>query len=97
MGKGALLVPERIQNAFGALEVLRVWIADGNHHICMRTGVWDDPAAWGLMLADLARHAARALEQEEGRDPAATLSRIIEGLNAELSAPTDEPTGEIIK
>lgn len=90
MEEGELVIPESIQKSLGALEVLRVWIADDKNHICIRTGVWDDPAAWGLMLADLARHVARMLEQEEGRDADATLRRIIEGLEAELSQPTDE-------
>jgi hypothetical protein len=51
---------------------------------------WSDPAAWGLLLVDIARHASLAYERE-GRDRAETLARIREGFDAEWSSPTDEP------
>ncbi|MEG3149254.1 DUF5076 domain-containing protein [Sphingomonas sp. ZT3P38] len=67
-----------------AFEILRVWIANEQQHVSLRTGVWEDPAAWGLMLADLARHIANAYHQQEGYAVSAALKRIKEGLDAEL-------------
>jgi hypothetical protein len=50
---------------------------------------WDEPGASGLMLADIARHAAKA-DAHPGKDEHATLARVLQFLQAELTAPTDE-------
>ncbi|MBX3390841.1 MAG: DUF5076 domain-containing protein [Phycisphaeraceae bacterium] len=80
-----------------ALEILRVWAAGGKQHVSIATDLWRDPANWGIMLVDLARHIANAYEQAGtmGRDEA--LSKIKAGLQAEWSSPTDLPTGRIKK
>jgi hypothetical protein len=71
-----------------AVEILRVWTAPGQPaHLTLRT-VWQDPAAWGLMLVDLARHAAQAYERD-GRDRDEVLARIRAGFDAEWGTPTD--------
>jgi hypothetical protein len=49
-------------------------------------GVWEDPAAWGIMLADLAGHIANAYEQDSGFERARTLKRLATAFNTELSA-----------
>jgi len=73
-----------------ASEVLRVWAASNDaQQMTLRTK-WGDPAAWGLLLVDVARHASRAYARE-GRDPAEALARIREGFDAEWSSPTDRP------
>jgi hypothetical protein len=49
-------------------------------------------------LADLARHIALAHKLQPGKkpvDPAAFLERLLEGFQAEIENPTDEPEGEI--
>jgi hypothetical protein len=71
-----------------AAEILRAWAAPGKPaHFSLRT-TWQDPAAWGLMLADLARHAAQAYERD-GRNPTEALARIRAGFDAEWTVPTD--------
>ncbi len=73
-----------------AVEVLRVWAApDSPQQVTLRT-TWQDPGAWGLMLVDVARHAANAYASE-GRNPAEVLTRIRELFDAEWSSPTDDP------
>ena len=72
-----------------------MWIADRDQHISLRTGIWDDPAAWGIMLADLAKHVADAYQQEKGFDRCRSLRRIKAALDAEWVTPTDEPSGQI--
>jgi Domain of unknown function (DUF5076) len=79
-----LSIPEAAGSDPAAFELLRVWVAHNEQHVSLKTGVWDDPAAWGIMLADLARHVAEAYKQDEGRDVAATLGRIKAGIDAEL-------------
>jgi len=84
--QAALVDPE-------AMELLRVWIADGGQHISLATGVWDDPASWGIMLVDLAKHIARAFEQSKGSNYEEALRRLRDGFDAEWSSPTDDPVG----
>lgn len=52
---------------------------------------WKDAGAWGLLLADIARHAANAYGNE-GYNHAEVLTRIRQLLDLELSNPTDTPT-----
>jgi len=73
-----------------SVEVLRVWAAPGEPQQLVLKTTWKEPGAWGLMLADIARHAANAYANE-GRDRTEVLARIREMLDAEFLAPTDEP------
>ena len=74
----------------GAVEVLRAWAAPGKpQQLTLRT-VWKEPAAWGLLLADVARHAANAYAAE-GHNREEVLARIMTALRAEWSHPTDKP------
>ena len=73
-----------------ASEVLRVWSEpDSVNQIVLNT-TWKAPGAWGLLLADLARHAAKAYANE-GHDHQIALDRIKQVLDAEWSEPTDSP------
>jgi hypothetical protein len=72
-----------------AIEILRVWAAPGApQQLTLRT-CWKDPGAWGLLLVDVARHAAAAYGRD-GRDPQEVLRRIREAFDAEWSSPTDD-------
>ncbi len=79
-----------------SFELLRVWVADQGQHVSLRSGVWEDPFAWGIVLADLARHIvnAEALARKD-LDKDAFFARLLEGFEAEIESPTDEPEGEI--
>ena len=91
-----LSVPTAAQRDKASFEVLRVWIAEQSQHVSIRSGAWEDPFAWGIVLADLARHIAHANElQNPGADTAAFLQRLLEGFEAEIENPTDEPEGEV--
>lgn len=80
-----------------AVELLRVWASKGDQHVSLATGLWDDPASWGIMLVDLARHIADAYNKQMGMGRFDALARLKEGLDAEWEEQTDEPTGEIMK
>jgi Domain of unknown function (DUF5076) len=90
-----LRVPESARTDAKSFELLRVWIAHQDQHISLRVGVWKDPEAWGMMLADLARHISSAFEQSEKRDAIETLARIKAGFDAEMESPTDDVRGEL--
>jgi len=91
-----LSIPEEAQKDKASFEVLRVWIANQSQHVSIRSGAWEDPFAWGIVLADLARHIALAHQlQNEGAGSEAFLNRLLEGFEAEIENPTDEPEGEV--
>lgn len=76
-------------------ELVRVWAAGGAQHVALAAGLWQDPAAWGIVLADLARHVSRAYEQTQGVSQVDVLKRIREALDAEWGHPTDEQSGKV--
>jgi hypothetical protein len=91
-----LELPPAAQRDKAAFEVLRVWIAEQGQHVSIRSGAWEDPFAWGIVLADLARHIANAHAiQDQQVDKEAFLARLLEGFEAEIENPTDEPEGEV--
>ena len=88
--------PPAVLRDKAAFEILRVWIADHGPHVSIRSGAWEDPFAWGIVLADLARHIANAHQMQNLKiDPEAFLERLLEGFHAEIDNPTDEPEGEV--
>ena len=93
--KNELPVPAPAERDAAARELVRVWASGGIQHVSLATGLWRDPAAWGIVLVDLARHVARAYEQTEGTPPAEVLRRIHESFEAEWGMPTDAPSGRV--
>jgi hypothetical protein len=79
-----------------SFELLRVWVAEQGQHVSLRPGTWDDPFAWGIVLADLARHivTAEALQRKD-LDKETFFVRLLEGFQAEIDSPTDEPEGKL--
>ncbi len=90
-----LLIPDAAKADARSFELLRVWIANKGQHVSLRVGTWSDPAAWGIMLADLARHIVNSYDQDMALDRLKTLQRIKDAFDAELTKPTDNPTGRI--
>jgi hypothetical protein len=94
--KDALPIPPAASRDPRSLEVLRVWIANGEQHVGLAFGMWEDPAAWGLLLADLAQHIAEAHAQQDPTiDPEDFLEQLRAGMEAELDGPTDEIDGAV--
>lgn len=85
-----LEIPKEVRRERGATEVLRVWRteADKQGFVISNPGEWKDPAAWGLMFADLARFVAAHGTTPEMQ--ARILARIAEGFTAEISTNTDQ-------
>lgn len=74
-----LQIPKDALSGSGALEILRVWIKDEQQGLACRADIWDDPAAWDLLLVD-SYAAFNTYGQKRGTNPASVLSRIKEGL-----------------
>jgi hypothetical protein len=71
-----------------ATEVLRAFVLDGGLSIAFMRA-FEEPDMWGLLLVDIARHAARAYAREANYSEDEALSRIVEMFEAEIARPTD--------
>ncbi len=71
-----------------AVEVLRAFVVDGGLSIAF-TRAFDDPSMWGMMLVDIARHAARAFAKEGVMSEEQALGAIVDMFDAELANVTD--------
>lgn len=91
-----LKIPEAAQTDTSSLEILRVWIANKEQHCSIRVGVWDDPAAWGIVLADLAQHVANSYAEDRDQEIKSIMTRIKNAFDSEISLPTDSLDGEVI-
>jgi Domain of unknown function (DUF5076) len=74
-----------------ATEVLRAFVIDGGLSIAFQRA-FEEPDMWGLLLVDIARHAARAYARESDYTEDDALDRIVEMFEAEIARPTDTGT-----
>lgn len=81
-------LPPDVANREDAIEVLRAFVLDGGLSIAFMRA-FEDPEMWGLLLVDIARHAARAYARESEYTEDEALERIVEMFEVELSRPTD--------
>jgi hypothetical protein len=86
MNNRDLAVPDEVLLDANSVEVLRAWVANGRLVCALRPATWKDPAAWGVVLADTARHVANAIRDEIGGEPSAVLATISEMFNREINA-----------
>ena len=84
------LPPDVIGRA-DATEVLRAFVVDGGLSIAF-TRAFAEPDMWGLLLVDIARHAARAYARESEYSEEEALERILDMFDAEIERPTDPGT-----
>lgn len=87
--KDELAPPAAVTTDPRSFEVARVWLAAGAPHVALRADVWPDPAAWGIVLVDLARHIALACHQSTDVALGDAFERILYGLRAELESPSE--------
>ena len=74
-----------------ATEVLRAFVIDGGLSIAFQRA-FEEPDMWGLLLVDIARHAARAYARESDYTEEDALERIVEMFESEIARPTDTGT-----
>jgi hypothetical protein len=92
-----LPIPTKVLADPKSMEILRAWVADKGLHCSLRPELWDDAGSWGIALADVARHAANAIEESKGIPSSQTLERIRAAFAAEMGSPTDEPSGGFVE
>jgi Domain of unknown function (DUF5076) len=83
----SLPIPDQVTQAMRKVEMARIWLADGEPVVVLSPIQWKDPANWGLLLVDLARHVASAYAQLD-HDLPVTLERIHAAFEAEWEHPT---------
>ena len=84
--KDELPAPEPAVEDEQAFELARVWFAQGAPQVRARLELWPDPAAWGLVLGDVARQLARQCAGPDDADGEGALARLRAGFEAELGA-----------
>ena len=87
--KNELAFPPEAASDPDAAEVLRAWIVGGRLSVSLSPLAFPDIGTWGILLVDIARHVARAAEQEGQGRYAANLEQIRKLIDAELAQPTD--------
>jgi Domain of unknown function (DUF5076) len=89
-----LAPPPAAQNASDATEMLRAWVVNKGLQCSMRVGNDEnEPILWGVLISDVARHAADALNKQHGWPKQEVLEQIREVFNSELDSPTAETSG----
>jgi hypothetical protein len=73
----------------GGVEILRAVVVEGALHVSLRRA-FDDPEAFGMMIADITRHVGRIYSDKFPEDE--TVERIRAIYDAEMDAPTDPGT-----
>lgn len=90
-----LEVPLEVASAPAAEEVLRAWVLANGGVVCaLNSTVWNDPSYWGMLLADVARHAAKAMHGALGVPPEESLRQMAHIFCVEMSHPTDALPGK---
>ena len=79
----------------GGVEVLRAVIVDGGLHVSLRRA-FDDPEAWGMLIADVVLHVARIYAKESAISEDAVLERVRAIFEPEIEAPSDPGTTSAI-
>jgi hypothetical protein len=95
----ALDPPHTIKGDPKATEMLRLWAAHNKLNVAINIGCYeengrDEAAAWGIILADAARHVANAMHLRYGVPATLTISKIQNAFRVELTDPTSPIDGE---
>src|ERR1700741_3443492 len=90
-----LTPPPAASAAHDAVEMLRAWVVDKGLQCSIRVGKEaNEPILWGVLISDVARHAADALHKQHGWSKQEVLDQIRDVFNSELESPTADTTGD---
>jgi hypothetical protein len=81
-------LPPDVVGREDAVEVLRAFVVDQGLSIAFMRA-FDEPDMWGLLLVDIARHAARAYAREGVCTEDEAMDRILATFEAEIERATD--------
>ena len=83
-----LAVPGDAWNDQDSAEIFRAWVVNGGLQVSMQRA-FEGPEPWGMLMVDIARHAARIYEREGVCTQAEALRRMRALFDAEWGSPTD--------
>jgi len=86
---GALGVPPAAAGDARAFELVRVWAAGGVQHVALKVSAQQDPAGWGMILADVGRHVAQAYSELGAGSAGDVFERVLQGFAASVGAPPE--------
>ena len=93
--------PPEAKKAEDAAEVLRAWIINKGLHCSLSAGAFgggeNEVVVWAILLSDVARHVADAMQQAEGLDAQDTLKKILSHFTFEINSPTANVDGDFQK
>ena len=95
-------IPEAALRDPDSVEMLRVWVAEGQLHCSLKVGMYrdgmgiDEAVAWGTILADAARHIAKALQDSGNLNETESLAKLVAKFNDEVSGPSSELKGGFV-
>lgn len=90
-----LAPPPVVDESEWAVELVRLWAADGKLHVSMRWDYFKRAGQWGIALVDFARHIARAWAEGADQDPGVVMHEIRDAFDAEWAEPTDLGSGSL--
>jgi hypothetical protein len=95
----SISIPPAALEDDASVEMARVWVAQQGLHCVLNVGTYRDSGireatAWGVILADMARHLSHALRNKGlEADSETALAEIQEAMVRELDHPTSNATG----
>lgn len=92
-----LLIPPAALEDKNSFEILRVWAANGEQHVSIRSDLNGDASDFGYLLAQLAFHGAKLYSGRTGNSENNTFKKIIDRFEKELENNTGDPTGKILE
>ena len=103
MVKKELPIPDAALRDENSVEMLRVWIAEKKLICSIKVGMYQEgmnmaeERPWGIILADVTRHLANAMQDKYSKNPADTIAKIRAAFDKELGAPTSKAEGEFVE
>ena len=93
-----LVIPSAAKRDSEAVQILSAWVAERGLHCALNIGHFQaqghsEANAWGILLADVIRHIADALQSESGISTESTVQTVVSALHTELDAPTSKVQG----
>lgn len=96
-------IPDAALKDENAVEMIRVWVAGQKLHCSLKIGMYEEGGmnfkegtAWGIILADVTRHVAQAMENLYSYNQQETIRDIQVSFLKELGKPTSEATGQFV-
>jgi Domain of unknown function (DUF5076) len=96
MARQELPEPAGVAGAKEADEIVRGWLIDGKLDLSVQVDAFEDPGAWGIFLADVAKTVAAKVASSETGPAAEVLSQIVDMFNVIMTPGLDDASEEFM-